>query len=41
MMLPALRSQMKLSAGKPITPGNNLFNRGSMHVMATTGNSLA
>ena len=41
MMLPALRSQMNCSPGKPSAFGKNAFRRGSMHVSAMTGNSSA
>ena len=41
IMLPALRSQMKCSSGKPRTPGKKRLKRGSMQVRAMSGNSLA
>ena len=41
MMLPAFRSQMNCSPGKPSTFGNNEFNRGSTQVSAITGSSLS
>ena len=41
MMLPALRSQMKSSAGNASAFGKKAFSRGSMHVSAMTGSASA
>ena len=41
MIFPALRSQMNCSFGTPSTSGSSGFSRTSMHVSATTGNSLS